>query len=738
MRKRLEVSNIGFTPFRPGEPLFETERIASQNYLPVLKNEKQDVGGFWDFIKPDKDEYKGISKALKFLKFNEDEAKKLYDLIGGAINLASSIFSVVGMINTVTDLAKQFGLFGSKEMTDSEQLKEIGARVEQIYEYLKNTERRELYDKSLEWRSKIQKVREDLWNTGLSRSPQNLHFLKECANNLDDAITKMLDTRKADIAFQQAAYGYGIDYPHWISIAYSPLIKRADGQKIPNYWDPKKELQTNIWDAGYYIDVLFAALRERLIVTTAIEPAFRSTGFERQVLLNIANGLRNFIDMWRASILVVDPALGINFVGQLNNPLYYPYPGSLVKGILIGAVDPVTGISSIQSFDGFEIRHKESNVYEYGGSWAVEPEKALTATMKAHAAAVDSVIQACGINSLAKLESQFRAAASPPRQSQFVQLPDAKFRFHPKFIVPRGLGNIIIEEGTPETIDLGNLKDFADDPNKTYPAMRYHREMEKTFRFKMARRAEMSGIQLGYRLRIAGKDIKLCPFSSSPPEGIPSEPFPSKPIELKYQFTTDVYDCCQIRHFSASDEDTFEREGENGERVFHNMRKGRGHIQISVQFVPLVGGANDAHAGEAVVTIRNLEPNAFPDAFILDVSVYETIFGSSIGTTEEFEADSITIHMTPSYLIVGKDFFDDRWKALLRMFKAKTRIIDKFALEDLITMVPTKPNPEPAWNIRRQALEIENSVAFIQEAMRAKPELVTEEIRHLLPPQIRK
>jgi hypothetical protein len=80
-------------------------------------------------------------------------------------------------------------------------------------------------------------------------------------------------------------------------------------------------------------------------------------------------------------------------------------------------------------------------------------------------------------------------------------------------------------------VDLGDLKKFASDPNKVYPATRYYREMEKTFRFRMARRTEISRIQLGYRLRLETADVELCRYSRRPAKGFPVIPFPSEPIE---------------------------------------------------------------------------------------------------------------------------------------------------------------------------------------------------------------
>ncbi|QDE67127.1 hypothetical protein BHS09_09005 [Myxococcus xanthus] len=744
MRRGFRAESVEISHFQPGDPIFETERMARVNYKPLLKKGGSSDGDIdlGEFFKPSKDEFKAISKGLRFLKYSEADAQELYNLIGGAIKLASSIVTVIGIVGSVADIAKAFGLFGPKERSTDEWLKEIGAQIEQIYGYLARENQRGLYNEALRWRVANEGARAEQWNVRISRSQGNLEALKDRAGALDDALRMMLDPNKANIAFQKSVYGYAPESGHWIDAAGTPALTRADGGTVPPYAIGIRELTSDIWDAGHYIEVLFSALRERLIVATALEPAFRSTAYDRAALLGIADGLRTFIAKWRASILVANPAAGINGGNNLYNPC--SNPDHAADGILIGAVDPVTGISSLRPFGDFKIKYSRTDLpfAAWGGQWdtavAVEPENALAAAMSAHAPLVDSVIRTCGIEALTNLERQFRIAAAQPTESQFVRFSDAKFSYGFRRIIDIDHINMpfpIVRSGTPETLDLGRLKLFAADPHKTYPATRFHREMEKTFRFRMARRAEWSRIQLGYRLWVAGLFLELCPFSRRPPEGAPSAAFPSGLIEKDYVLETDVYDCCQIRHFSFSDEDRFEREGENGERIFHNARNGRAHFRISVQFEPLAGGADDAHAGEAIVTIRALEPDTFRDAFILEVRVFESVVDYN-GEKAEYPTDSMTVHMTPSYLIVGQDFFDDVWDAQMRMVQMNNEINDKYPLEFSVPR-PPEPDPNPVWKIRRRALEIENGFSFIQAAQRERPELVADELIRFRPPLIR-
>ena len=217
---------------------------------------------------------------------------------------------------------------------------------------------------------------------------------------------------------------------------------------------------------------------------------------------------------------------------------------------------------------------------------------------------VDQVVKASGIDRLRKLQIQYAKLAKPVLESEFVRLPVANFHF-----VADGLLPSTRDRRSRRSRDGRSWRPekFTSDPAKTYPATRYFRQMEKTFRFRMTRRTEISEIQLGYRLRIEDVDIELCPYSRRPAAGFPSVPFPTEPIEKTLRLTLQVADCCQTSHFSAAKEDNFEKGGST-DRVFVQHGTGEAEIQVSIVFVPLAGGLDDAHAGEAVVTITNLRP----------------------------------------------------------------------------------------------------------------------------------
>ena len=72
-----------------------------------------------------------------------------------------------------------------------------------------------------------------------------------------------------------------------------------------------------------------------------------------------------------------------------------------------------------------------------------------------------------------------------------------------------------VDEGTPETVDLGRLRLFSPAPGRTYTGARFTLRGWKEFKFRMPRRAEQSGIRLGYVLRVGGEDIRLMSFATA-------------------------------------------------------------------------------------------------------------------------------------------------------------------------------------------------------------------------------
>jgi hypothetical protein len=287
----------------------------------------------------------------------------------------------------------------------------------------------------------------------------------------------------------------------------------------------------------------------------------------------------------------------------------------------------------------------------------------------------------------------------------------------------------------PEIVDLGRLKKYASNPDKTYQAERNYQETEKTFRFRMAKRTELSLIQLGYRLMVGNKTIPLVDFSRAPYLSEGATAFPSGTIAFDYQDQAFVYDVHQERGLSAAEEDEFEATGSIGNtpRLFLNRRVDQVSLAGSVTFEQ--DPNDEGFTGEAIVKIRNVDPVQFPNATILLVQVLETHVGQDGVEVEEL-ADNMTIHIVPSYLTLGADYFKDYQKALAASLRVIEGLQDKYGLEDL--QVPTRPDPDPKWGVQLGVLETLATLDMLDQFEVRHPDLLKMELERLLPPIARR
>lgn len=722
--KSIKAASI--RPFTAGDALLESER-ESVGGLVFYGNggESADVG-LIDIVLPKiEEDYPALKKGLQYLKFTDSEVETLYNVIGGAINTVGGIISIVGAAGAVVDLLGKLGLFGPQEDPTQAALRQIGERIEQIYGYLAAEERRGLSSEAIDWRVAATQARNELTNVRISRDPMVIDKLVDRAATLDGAILTMLDVGKANIAFLRDVYGYHAHIGHWIDAAAAPFMSEAAGAPV-NYREPAQNLQGEIWDPGHYFDVLLGSLTDRIAVAAAIEPAFRSTGYDRAKMASIAVGLGAFVNKWRSSILIADPAAGINNGGQLQNPTGAE---DAPTGIVLGAVDPVTGVSSFMPYwDGFTKVLKRN--YFPGEAWggvydearAKDPAAALAAARSVQAPLVDAVIRGSGLARFSALRTQFQLLGSVPLASEFVQLSDPLFR-PIGFAGPRPVGDTT-------TVDLGFLKHFATDPNKTYPAQLYSQMFEKTFKFSIARRAEVSKVQLGYRLLVADESIELVPFSQDHTQ--PTHSFEA--IDQRISFRIRSYDCYQSKHLSMADENEFERNGTftGGQRLFLNELQGEAEVDLLVEF-PAVPQRLGAYRQDVVVKVRSRQEGQ-PKAFILPVAVYETRIGGDL-SPEEVIAEQMTVHMVPAYYLLGTDYFADRADATARMTKTVKGINDKFA-ESHFTVGP--PNPDPAWAVLRPELEALQAQQILETALRNHGDETRAEIAMHLPPTIQR
>ncbi|MEP7216009.1 MAG: hypothetical protein ABI782_07120 [Anaerolineaceae bacterium] len=749
----------------PGDPLLETDRLAALSVRP---------SGI-DAAPPGKpDDLPALRDVLTFLKFTPEEIKNLMEAVQSTVKIVGGIVSVVGVATSVVELMNKLGVFGPKEDATQVALAQIGTRLNQIYNYLVESEIKGLHLQAVDWRSAQSGARNALKNAQLSPTPNILDALVERTAELDTALNKMLSPENASIAFLRRVYGYVPEQNHWIDAALPPFMSRTDGDPI-NLADTSRELQARIWDAGHYIDVLFSSLSERMLVTVTIEPAFRSTGFDREQLKLLVKELTVFIDSWRSAMLVASPAAGLNGgypmpfsisalpapgAGLLQSP-YRPQAHQLGSesappGIVLGAVDPVTGAAAWEPFyDGFEtvgtVGLMDFGLFKeaWGGGYdyikAKDPAKALAAATQRQAQYLDQVVVASGLGELVKLRAQLQSAALGVSGSEFVRLANAQFRLLKNGIRIDGSPLYAIRKAGVESVDLGGLTPFAQDPGKKHKGTRYFQECEKTFRIRMALRTRRTRIQLGYRLRIGSTDIPLVPFSNGGFLGSDLTPFPTETIVIELHEAVQVYNVRQSHVFSFAEEDLFEAgepfpvgaskwaiPGWRG-RLFLDERAGAIALAVEVRFEHDPTGQK--YAAEAIVTIRNLDPEGFPDGAIVPVWVYETHMDDSTPPQpQEVVADSMTVHLVPSFLVMEPEFFAAYWGTVEFLAKTTKHLNDRFKRQERMQQ---RPNPDPAWAVRRRVLDTMAMAEAIDALGISQPEAVAEVMQRFRPPAMR-
>lgn len=725
--------------YTPGDLLLESERIAATGpvELNVLggsqSKPEEPAKNVLDIIKPKSDDFPALTKTLQVLKFNADDVVKYHEILGSVINFATGVVWGVGAVLTVASVLKE--LFGGKEDETAQRLKHISQRVDQIYGYLAFQDRKGLHDQAVAWRGTLNSVRNAVNNTRISRSPSNLDELVQLKSKLDGELTMMLDPGKADIAFQRAAYGY-THGSHWIDACTPSFMTLADGTPL-HYRDPGKELQSPIWDPGHYIDVLLNGLTDRLLLLATTEPAFRSTYYDMEQVENLQKNLTAFIHKWRASIIMANPLAGLNGGGPLAHPMT-----SAPFGIAIGAVDPVTGVAF---FDPYWADFTFQTIWH--GSIAAkgkpdetrakDPKEALARALDLQPRLLDGAVRASGIGRLVELRTRLQDILTRYTVgSDFVDLPNATF----------SLLDVTGPAAQIEKVDLGFCGKYSKHPNKKYDGERYTQTFEKRFRFAMALRTDRSFIQLGYRIELGYHNILLIPYSVAPGAGTAPR-FPTQPISLEIRGDDwTVYDVYQSAIFRPTDEDEFEG-GDTPtstskfkpwqlfppERLFLNERKGPVALKVDITFDADLNSPAQPFAGHATVTIRNLDLARFRDGVILPVTVFETRVVNKHGKTEEFIADRMTVHLVPSFLVVGQDYFTDRREGMEAIDTIFGGINDRYAISEQ-QLVPVGPE----WQVRRRAVEETVKIKAIQQFAREEPEVAEQTLRRFQLPALRR
>lgn len=669
-------------------------------------------------VKPLADNYEGLKEALTFLKFDKERVANIVEMAGTVSKLASGIGTVLGAYETAQKLLTTLGILKGTGGPDTVAMTaEMLATVQRIYGYLVLVEQRGLYEQAMNWRVDVETTETAITTAAISASPAALDALERKTEALQKNLLEMLTPAKAYIAFKRSAYKSDT----WINMSGSPFLFRANGDATPNLRSPSADMSTEFWDPGHYIDMLFASLRWRLAVAVAVEPLYRSTGYRLAEFVQVIEPLRAFVKKWKDSFMVANPSACMLGDGTLVNP-----PGFLDTapyGIWVGAVDPVTGVSSLRLFDAFSIRYERSSIpgAAWGGTWdssaAVDPPLAMHLAQLAHVAAVQEAVQASGVLELERILKRWEVAAQAPQGSDAVAFTDA--RHH-------SLGDYAANMPVPTQVDLGSLKPFAQDPEKTYPATRYYTGAEKVFTFTMARRTNISRTRLGYELRIGNRTFELTKWDAQPPPEVENvDYFPAVVIDQSLELPVEFTDCIQMRSMSPAEEDAFEASGRPGRasRVLMNARKGTARLNVRIEYQALAGNANNAHLGVVTVHLRPEDPVDRPDAYTVSVSVHETHVALAAAPPEpvaliQVLAEDATVHIIPSYLVAPAAFFTDLVDAQVRMAQAEAALASQLYLPDLMADLPTEPNPDPKFSATWLTQSVQVSRVVMDRAMR--------------------
>ncbi|GGE43536.1 hypothetical protein GCM10007276_20930 [Agaricicola taiwanensis] len=653
-----------------------------------------------------------VGTVAKFLKLDDEALKQVLGGFGSAVSLASGMVGVGGAVFGAMELYEKFFGGGGEIKQVLKALDQIQAKLDGLYTYFELRELEQQRRARDRWNGVCARAESTLNTVRRSRSSADLEALTQELKNLHDILLEMLSVDK--IPYNRNTYT-SVDAAagQWVDAARPPWLRRADKGEIKLVTN----LADRIWDAGWFLAVLGRALILFPIVMRMVEPGARSTEWERGLVVNLRQHLATFLANWENSIIVSDPAAWINPGGRMSSPFE-----RAPVFIAVGAVDPTSGISMLdlgwglgqmKIESGFDWSISASGVPDW--TRVLNPDEALHAAIVRQSALHFELKKACGIYKLAELERTLGEYLSHFEGSDFVVLPDAKF----KLLSPIERG----DSGVRPQITDGLARYFR--PRRDYAGTRFYQETEKRIVFDIARRADRSQIQLGYRLKIGGMVIDLVEFTAAPAIGTPVEIFPEQTIQRSLSGPLEVFDCFQAAAMSAAQEDTFEQEGSVAgvPRAFVNGRPGDValDLQIKLSFDPF--GASPNAAGRVELAIANRSPREFPGAIALDVQVLEKRYrfdslSDQIGHVEWGVADQLTVHMVPSFVIIDRDFFEDLDAAFHAMLRDIKGLQDRFTLQDLIDQgIPIGPEPEP--DPRWRAIWFDRSAQWATNFMHA-------------------
>jgi hypothetical protein len=695
-----------------------------------------------------------LTKVLQFLKFSPDEIGRITSLVSTVGKLASTANWVIGGISTVKSLLTAIGLLDKEEDATRKLLESIAARVETIYHYLLNDARRQLYVQAAGWRKSVRGIRTSIADAGKSRSQEIINSLIDDSKDLQGAIDEMLDLSMAEITYDRVSQAYQATWPpsHWIDAASPFYMETMSGPLAIDLHAESSQLGKTIWDPGYYLDLLFEGIGVRIAALTALEPAFRSTGYRRTDLVEIHRDLQPFIQKWAGSLLrtrvvgPIDPqewphtvSGGLGAIGVMATGHYLSHPAKWpTQSIVLGIVDPASGIAELDwdHKEAFALAEVQDFHNVPGGPTATywiltNYDQAVGVALSRREAMRARVTAECGINRAWELWYHLGSLINPPASgSEFVDITDAEF----------GSGDLKPTD-QPEHVELGIIGHFAGKAGKQYRADRFHWYTVKKFRIPMARRMDVSGIQLGYRVEIdlgnpEAVSTTLCEYSPQTSTTLENKLplFPTgEPAWTMKSPNATVYDVLQSAKFSIAEEEMFERDGRvpGKRRLLLNSRTGPAEVSVEVSYEFDVN--NPAHSFIGYANVEIGAPDRWPNShgFICSVRVFETRmdYVNGADVVQEVLADSVRLHFCPSFLVVEPDYFTDRDIGVAAMNKMFHEVSDRFA-KSLALQNPR----DPIERIGRIAVDDEVAKAAYAELAREEPQFAQSLLRRYAAP----
>ncbi|PHB87492.1 hypothetical protein COE94_06020 [Bacillus toyonensis] len=678
--------------------------------------------------KSEEEKKRWYDEIFKELKYEPDQITKVHKLLDAVSDFAGGIMSIVGTFTTVKNLLEFAGIIQKADST-GQLLLSIDANVNTLLKHFKNDSVKKMLEDRSHWTNATRAAETALDNLRTSRSQENFRQMGDAMGMVRVNLQEMLDYSpnlkfasdkvpiKGVIPFLRPYYNYYYNKnvpEHWIDYAKGPIKTR--GGVLVSYALKEDELAEEIWDAGYYLDVLIKSIGLFISGLTATEPAFRSTGYCRMDLMNFCENLKVFIDHWERSLLVTDIDVSIEPVPDFyGHKVHHPYLlwnfSEFWGSIPLGVIDPITGISMFtpEFREGLwvSLRGNMISKNDYNLAWTSAKQTLNEMT--------ERVREDCGILKLYTLHRQLCELTTSPVGSQFTRISNVS------------INNLMLwQSPVEETLSLGFIGNLAGKPGKLYKAKRIFQTNNKTFRIPMVRRMDASGVQLGYRLEIsilggAKKiNIDLCEFSvvASPhlEEKLPVFPTQEFVEEIPTQSVT-VYDAVQSSAFTAEEESLLEKGNiiPEKQRLLINSREGTAAIRVKVDFSIDLTDVDHQYIGYANVTVEN--PNVeTKDTFIVNIKIFETKISSvTKGKVEEF-ADGMTLHVVPSYLIPETEYFIDR--------KAGYMVLERIMAEVPEEEIQLIPKPwEEVWNPHNIGIYESIKLKAYEEFSHKRPEI---------------